>query len=88
MKASLLGSALILLILSTASCSSEDKMMERPSRYGSVSTKRQKRSNDKSRPHKDRNRVGLGLNIDLNAKDPQKHRTVDAPKKYKYSKGH
>ena len=88
MKASLLGSTLILLILGTASCSSEDKLMERPGRYGSVSTKRQKRSNDNSKAYKKRNPIGLGLGIDLNAKDPQKHRTVDAPKKYKYSKGH
>ena len=85
MHTSLLASAFILLLLGT-SCSSEDKLMERPGRYGTVSTRRAKRSNDKSRSRKDHKKIGLGLNLDLNAKDPQKHRTVDAPKKYKYGK--
>ncbi|MBT9393834.1 hypothetical protein KLP40_11735 [Hymenobacter sp. NST-14] len=86
MKVSLLCSALVFLFLGT-SCSSEDKMLERTGRYGTVSTHRTKRSNDKSRAYKQRQKIGLGLNLDLNAKDAQKHRTVDAPKKYKYSKG-
>ncbi|MDU0371392.1 hypothetical protein ACFPAF_13370 [Hymenobacter endophyticus] len=85
MKILLLCSACALLLAGT-SCSSEDKMLERPSRYGSVSMDRTKRDNNKARFKKERNTVGLGLNIDPNAKNPYKYRTVNAPKKYKYAK--
>ncbi|RSK33900.1 hypothetical protein [Hymenobacter metallilatus] len=85
MKTFLLLSACALLLAGT-SCSSEDKMMERPSRYGSVSMDRTKRSNNKARFRKERKPIGLGLNIDPNAGNPYKYRTVDAPKKYKYAK--
>ncbi|AHJ96808.1 hypothetical protein [Hymenobacter swuensis] len=85
MKYVLLTSAFALLLLGT-SCSSEDKMLERPSRYGSVSMDRTKRENNKARFRKERKPIGLGLNVDPNAKNPYKYRTVDAPKKYKYAK--
>ncbi|MCA8829369.1 hypothetical protein [Hymenobacter pini] len=85
MRNFLLLSACALLLAGT-SCSSEDKMMERPSRYGTVSTNRTKRDNNKARFRKERRTVGLGLNIDPNANNPYKYRTVDAPKKYKYAK--
>lgn len=73
-------------ILLGSSCSSEDKMLERPSRYGTVSTERTKRDNNKARFKRDRKPIGLGLNIDPNANNPYKYRTVNAPKKYKYAK--
>lgn len=85
MKNLLLTSAVALLLLGT-SCSSEDKMLERPSRYGSVSMDRTKRDNNKARFRKERKPIGLGLNVDPNANDPYKYRTVNAPKKYKYAK--
>ncbi|WP_426490939.1 hypothetical protein [Hymenobacter sp. 102] len=85
MKAYLLLTACALLLAGT-SCSSEDKMMERPSRYGTVSAERIKRNNNKARFRKERRTVGLGLNIDPNSNDPYKYRTVNAPKKYKYAK--
>ncbi|NVO84146.1 hypothetical protein [Hymenobacter terrestris] len=81
MKLLLLNSALGLLLVGSASCSSGDKAMERPTRFSNTSVKR---SNDKSRSYKNRGPIGLG--VDLNANDPQKFRMVDAPKKYKYKK--
>ena len=81
MKLTLLFSALGLLLVGTSSCSSGDAALERPTRFSNTSVKR---SNDKSRSYKNRSPIGLG--IDLNAKDPQKFRMVDAPKKYKYKK--
>lgn len=81
MKNTVLCSVLGLLLVGTASCSSGDKAMERPTRFGNTSVKR---SNDRSRSYKSRNPIGLG--IDLHANDPQKFRMVDAPKKYKYKK--
>lgn len=81
----LILTATIALFLAS-SCSSEDKMLERPSRYGTVSAERTKRANNKARFKRDRKPVGLGLNIDPNANNPYKYRTVNAPKKYKYAK--
>ncbi|WP_019947885.1 hypothetical protein [Hymenobacter aerophilus] len=81
MKTPLLYSALGLLLLGSASCSSGDAAMERPTRFSTTSVKR---SNDKSRSYKNRSPIGLG--VDLHANDPQKFHKVDAPKKYKYKK--
>ncbi|UYZ64782.1 hypothetical protein [Hymenobacter weizhouensis] len=75
--------ALLSFLLSAASCS-QDAMLEKPREYRTVTAKPERRSNDKSRFRKEHHRIGLG--IDLNARNPYKYRTVNAPKPYKYSR--
>ncbi|UOQ76471.1 hypothetical protein MUN84_18295 [Hymenobacter sp. 5516J-16] len=83
MKAILPFSALTIL-LATASCS-QDTFVEKPREYRSVSNESGRRPNDKSQFKRNHNPIGLGL--DLNSRNPYKFRMVDAPKRYKYSKG-
>lgn len=80
---SLLRLSAFTLLLTAASCSGEDQLMERPRRYSSASEST-KHKNDKSSFKKNRNPIGLGL--DMNERNPYKFRMVKAPKKYKYSK--
>ncbi|GAB2778534.1 hypothetical protein HNQ93_001638 [Hymenobacter luteus] len=84
MKPILLLSALALL-LGSASCSQDTTAMEKPREYRSVSMEKSRRSNDKSQFKRNHSPIGLG--IDLNSNNPHKFRMVNAPKRYKYSKG-
>ncbi|QJX47909.1 hypothetical protein HMJ29_13540 [Hymenobacter taeanensis] len=82
MKAFLYISAIGLGLLS-ASCSQEKILHNPKSSYGSVKMKGAKRGNDKSQFKKNRNPIGLGL--DMNGNNPYKFRMVDSGKPYKYS---
>ncbi|MBX0290514.1 hypothetical protein K3G63_08700 [Hymenobacter sp. HSC-4F20] len=84
MKAILPLSALALL-LASASCSQDSTVLERPREYRTAATEKTRRHNDKSQFKRNHNPVGLGL--DLNSRNPYKFRMVNAPKRYKYSKG-
>jgi hypothetical protein len=53
-----------------------------PRKYNAVSTQSSRRANDKSHFRKNR---GDGLGIDLNARNPYKTGTTNAPRKYKYN---
>lgn len=71
-----------LLLLFTGACT-QDKVLQAPHKY--AAEPEPKRSNDRSQFKQTRSSVGLGL--DLHSKNPYKFRTVDAPPRYKYSKG-
>ncbi|SHI95559.1 hypothetical protein SAMN02745146_2026 [Hymenobacter daecheongensis DSM 21074] len=69
------------LLLFGASCS-HDTVKQSPRKYNAVSTQSVRRPNDKAKFKKNR---GEGLGIDLNARNPYKASTTNAPKKYKYN---
>ncbi|WP_157547604.1 hypothetical protein [Hymenobacter sp. DG25A] len=73
------SSLLIGLLLLGASCT-QDKVLQNPRNYATDSPPR--RDNNKAKSRKEP--VNIGLGIDLNAKNPQKFKTVKAPRKYKY----
>ncbi|AIZ63521.1 hypothetical protein PK28_07115 [Hymenobacter sp. DG25B] len=70
------------MLLLGASCT-QDKVLQNPRNYATDSPPR--RDNNKAKSKKDPVTIGLGL--DLNAKNPQKFKTVKSPHKYKYGKG-
>ena len=72
------------LLLPAAGCS-QDALLEKPREYRPTAAETSRRTNDRSRARKEHHPIGLGL--DLNARNPHKFRTVNAPKPYKYSRG-
>jgi hypothetical protein len=73
--------ALSLLLLGASACN-HDTVTQSPRKYKAVSTQSAHRPNDKAKFKKNR---GDGLGIDLNARNPYKTGTTNAPKKYKYN---
>ncbi|GAA3953456.1 hypothetical protein [Hymenobacter algoricola] len=73
--------ALSVLLIGGASCS-HDTVTQSPRKYKAASTQSARRPNDKAKYKKTR---GEGLGIDLNARNPYKTGTTNAPKKYKYN---
>jgi|GEM_PF-7069507 len=69
------------LLLFGASCN-HDTVTQSPRKYKAASTESARRPNDKSRYKKYK---GGGLGIDLNARNPYKTGSTNAPKKYKYN---
>ncbi|GAA4005050.1 hypothetical protein GCM10022408_16070 [Hymenobacter fastidiosus] len=69
------------LLLVSVSCS-HDTVTQSPKKYNAVSTQSARRPNDKSKFKKNRS---AGLGIDLNARNPYKSGTTNAPKSYKYN---
>jgi hypothetical protein len=73
--------ALSTLLLFATACN-HDTVTQSPRKYKAVSTQSARRPNDKSKFKKTRS---AGLGIDLNARNPYKTNSTNAPKKYKYN---